>query len=343
MATRTENRNGTGTAKEEVRLVADVGGTNVRFAVVGASPQDLQGIETLRCADYPAIGDAVQDYLGRHGIGCLSEICMAVAGPVSQDLVSLPNSHWSFSLTDMKETLGAPLKVINDFTAQAWALDALRPEELMWFGEPRPAAPGVRTVLGPGTGLGIAVLTAGGEVIPSEGGHVGFAPSDQHGVDLFRSLLPRFRRVSAERVISGPGLENIYWANRQLHGPDPLSEHGECPADRIAGLASEGDAIATRTVRDFFDLLASFAGDMALFAWSTGGVYLSGGVMKRLSEFLDVARFRERFEDKGRFAGFCRTVPLAWITHEYPGLLGCAAVLARESPAQGVAGAAAPW
>ena len=144
MATRTENRNGTEIAKEGVRLVADVGGTNVRFAVVGASPHDLQDIETLRCADYPAIGDAVADYLGRHRVGCLREICIAVAGPVGQELVSLPNSHWSFSLTDMRETLGAPLKVINDFTAQAWALDALRPDELVWFGEPRPAAPGTR-------------------------------------------------------------------------------------------------------------------------------------------------------------------------------------------------------
>jgi glucokinase len=97
-----------------------------------------------------------------------------------------------------------------------------------------------------------------------------------------------------------------------------------------------------QTVQDFFDALAAFAGDMALLAWSTGGVYLSGGVMQRLSGFLDTERFRNRFEDKGRFSGFCQTVPLAWITHEHPGLLGCAAFLQRETPTKGLAGAVAP-
>lgn len=334
MAVRIDKADTVPSSGQGIRLVADLGGTNVRFAIRGASPHDLRRIEVLRCADYPTAGDAVTDYLGRNQIKRMLELCMAVAGPVEKDLIDLPNNHWSFSLSALRRQLGVPLTVVNDFTAQALAIDALEPEDLLWFGSPRPAGPGIRTVLGPGTGLGIAVQTVNGEVIPSEGGHVSFAPSNEHEADILRSLLSRFHRVSAERIISGPGLENIYWANRQLLESDPLPEHEECPAHRVARLASEGDPIAIRTVRDFFDALAAFAGDMALFAWSTGGIYLSGGVMRSLSEFLDIERFRSRFEDKGRFSGFCKTVPLAWITHDYPGLLGCATILERETSTQ---------
>jgi glucokinase len=330
------------TKPKEVRLVADVGGTNARFAVVGCSAHDLQGIETLRCADYPRIQDAITDYLRRHEIGCLSEVCMAVAGPVGQELVDLLNNHWSFNLSDLREALGAPMTVINDFTAQSVSIDVLEPDEFVWFGTPRPLDPGTRTILGPGTGLGISVQMSSGDIIPSEGGHMGFAPSDEHEMDILRTLRTRYRHVSAERLLSGPGLENLYWANRQIAEIDPSGEQELWPAHHIAQLASQGDPLALRTVNDFFDILATFAGDMALFSWSTGGVYLSGGVIRWLFEFLDVGRFRARFEDKGRFAHFCQTVPLARITHEYPGLLGCAAVLERATPAASLA-AAAPW
>jgi glucokinase len=338
MAFREDEHKAASTPMEGARLVADVGGTNVRFAVVGATRHELRNVSLLRCADYPNFGEAVAEYLRQNQIDRVLEMCIAVAGPMEQDSVDLPNNHWSFSLTAMRRELGAPLTVINDFTAQALAIDALEPDELAWLGTPRPAGTGIRTVLGPGTGLGIGVLTVDGDVIPSEGGHIGFAPSNEHEMDILERLRPRFRRVSVERLISGPGLENIYRANRQLEGSHPLPENEQCPADRIAGLASEGDAIAVQSVQDFFDILAAFAGDVSLFTWSTGGVYLSGGVMRRLSEFLDVSRFRSRFEDKGRFAGFCTTVPLAWITHEYPGLLGCAALVQRETPSARQAG-----
>lgn len=342
MASHTDVHDAASAPREGVRLVADVGGTNVRFAVVGTSERELLDVSTLQCADYRTLGDAVAEYLRLRRIDRVHEMCMAVAGPVGQDWVDLPNNHWSFSRADMRQELGAPLTVINDFTAQAFAIDALAPDELVWLGPPRPAGPGVRAVLGPGTGLGVAVQTAHGDVIPSEGGHIGFAPINEHEIAILRMLLPRFRRVSAERLISGPGLENIYRANRQLRGTTPLSENEVCPASRIADLASEGDPVAVQTVQDFFDILAAFAGDVALFTWSTGGVYLSGGVMGRLSSFLDVSRFRSRFEDKGRFSGFCATVPIAWVRQEHPGLLGCAAVLQQQTLADRRVEATAP-
>lgn len=314
-------------ASRGLRLVGDVGGTHARFALVGLNPRDLTHVEVLRCVDYASIGDALAAYRTSHGIESVDEVCLAVAGPTDQDPIDLPNNHWSFSRGALERELDAPLTVINDFTAQALCIDVLEPIELRWFGKPRPTGRGIRTVLGAGTGLGVAVQTLGGEVIPSEGGHVGFSPVNDHEIALLRALTTRYRRVSIERLVSGPGLENLFWSNRQIRHPEHAVDQTNWTARGIAGLASEGDPLALQAIRDFFDIFASFAGDVALFTWSTGGIYLSGGVFRKLADFLDVERFRARFEDKGRFTRFCETVPIAWITHEVPGLLGCAAAL----------------
>ena len=321
-------------------MVGDVGGTHARFAVMGDGPRDLTNVEILRCAEYQRIEDAVDAYRRKHRIGTIVETCLAVAGPTDQDPIDLPNNHWSFCRRTLEATLGSPLMVINDFTAQALSIDVLAESELTWFGTPRPHDSGIRTVLGAGTGLGIAIQTSAGEIIPSEGGHVGFAPVNEHEIALLRALSTRYRRVSIERLLSGPGLENLFWSNRQILHPDHTHERSSWTAQGIAGLAAEGDPVALQSVQDFFDILAGFAGDVALFTWSTGGVYLSGGVLRKLSTFLDVERFRSRFEDKGRFTRFCETVPLAWITHDVPGLLGCAAALDR-APGPGAFAASA--
>ena len=333
MVTRREQSTTTPSLEEGVTVVADVGGTHARFAVVGSSPQDLRGIEILRCAEYPDIRHALTHYQRRRRIGRVKELCVAVAGPVGDDRVDLSNSHWRFHVGALQRDVGAPLTVINDFTAQAMAIDALRPDEMVWLGTPRPGGGGVRAILGPGTGLGVAVQTVNGEVLPSEGGHVGFAPGNLHELDLLKSLLCRFQRVSTERLLSGPGLENLYWANRTLADAEPPREDDACPAAQVARLASEGDAVALRAVRDFFDILATFSGDVALLAMASGGVYLSGGVLQHLIGFLEIDRFRTRFEEKGRLSGFCKTVPLAYVSHAHPGLLGCAAILRRAAPA----------
>ena len=192
-------------------LVGDLGGTHARVAVVGTTGCRPH-LEVLTCAEYPRIEDAIAAYLDKVGVGPVGEVCLAVAGPVDQDQVDLPNSHWTFSRCQLERTLGAPLRVINDFTAQALSLDMLREDELLWIGAPRSLGNAVRGVVGPGTGLGVAIQMPSGEVLPSEGGHVGFAPNGDHQMDLLRVLASRFRRVSVERLASGPGLENLYLA-----------------------------------------------------------------------------------------------------------------------------------
>ncbi len=314
---------------DRTRIVGDLGGTHARLATLEPSGL-LSRVEVLTCADYPRVEDALAAYRERHAIRELAEVCLAVAGPVDRDRVDLPNNHWEFSRRDLERHLGAPLLVINDFTAQALSLDLLVPEELMWLGSPRPEACGARGVLGPGTGLGVAIRTDQGEVIPSEGGHVGFAPASEHEIDLLRVLRRRFARVSFERLLSGPGLENLHWANTILELGGGRGGGAGPAAPEIAALADRGDAVALRSVWDFFAILATFAGDLALMAWAEGGIYLSGGVTRRLLRFLDAERFRARFEDKGRFTHFCETVPVAWIRVEHPGLLGCATALANR-------------
>jgi glucokinase len=324
--------------EEGARVVADFGGTNARFATVGASPRALHGIAVYKCADYDNLENAVDQYLGDFGIDRLAAACIAVAGPVDKDLVDLPNNHWHFSKRELEKRLGAPLTVVNDFTAQALSLDLLEPHEVNWIGPQRPGEPrGIRTIIGPGTGLGVAIETLSGEIIPSEGGHVGFAPSTDHEIQLLGKLVERYRRVSIERLVSGPGLENLYWANQRLENPTPEAVTVQLTPREVAELAHNGDKLAERSVLDFFDILASFAGDMALATWATGGVYLSGGVMRRLLRFFDPERFRARFQDKGRFTRFCEEVPLAWIDAEYPGLLGCSAALDESRAFPGLA------
>jgi len=323
-------------------VVADFGGTNARFATVGESSRDLHGIEVFKCAEFPSLQGAVEAYLREKGIHNLAEVCIAVAGPVDKDLVDLPNNHWIFSKAQLEQALGAPLTVVNDFTAQALAIDLLREEELHWLGAPRPEAAGIRTIIGPGTGLGVAVQMPSGEIIPSEAGHVGFAAASEHEIDLLRTLFSRYRRVSIERLASGPGLENIYWANRRLTLADPEADKVRHQPAEIAAMANEGDALAQKSIEDFFDILASFAGDMALATWATGGIYISGGVVRKLERFFDEERFRARFEDKGRFTRFCEEVAVGWIRAEQPGLLGCSAAIrgARGYPGLGRAGLA---
>lgn len=308
------------------RVVGDLGGTHARFATVDASG-DLEQVEVLDCADYPTIQDAIRTYFGNEGIESLAEICLAVAGPVDQDPIDLPNNPWSFSRPELQEEFGAPVKVINDFTAQALSIDLLQPGDITWIGGPRPHPGGTRVVVGPGTGLGVAIHMSGCDVLPSEGGHVGFAPTSEHEIELLRALRTRFRRLSMERFLSGPGLENLYWANWHIERGRQDTGFNGISAREITALAGNGDPMALRSVNDFFDILASFVGDLALTAWATGGVFLSGGVLRKLVSLFDLQRFRARFEDKGRFTRFCETVPLGWITFEIPGLLGCSAAL----------------
>jgi glucokinase len=309
-----------------IHIVADIGGTNARFAWVRADGHELHGIEVFPCADFAFLVDAFRTYMERIHVEHVDTICLAVAGPVESDWIDLPNNHWAFSQRELAESLDVALNIINDFSAQVLSINALSESELRWLGAPRPQGDGVKAVLGPGTGLGVAAMMPSGEILPSEAGHVAFAPVDRHQADLLNVLWERYRRVSIERVLSGSGLACLYWANCRLGG-----QCRELPAPEITAGAHAGDPHCLQAVRDFCAILASMAGDVALMMGATDGVYLSGGILPRLLDFLDETQFRELFEDKGRFREINSATPLAIVLTEHPGLRGCVEALARTS------------
>lgn len=303
-------------------IVADIGGTNARFACVTAQDNELHRIQTLPCAQFPYFEDALRCYIDSLQNTPIAGICLAVAGPVDTDPVDLPNNHWKFSTPALVESLGVPIRVINDFSAQVLSVAALTDPELRWLGDARPRGEGVTAVVGPGTGLGVSALLPSGEILPSEAGHIGFAPTNQHQCELLEVLGKRFRRVSAERVLSGPGLANLYWANSHL-----LGQCRELPAAEVSAGARARDPICCRAVEDFLSILAAFAGDVALMTGANDGVYLSGGILPKMLDFLDEDVFLDQFRAKGRFRDFNTAIPLAVVLAEQPGLLGCARAL----------------
>lgn len=307
-----------------VKIVADIGGTNARFAYVSANSDELLGIEILASADFPQFIDTIRHYIERAQLSHIDEICLAIAAPVSQDWIDFGNNHWSFSQGELRQAMGIPITVMNDFDAQALSIEGLEESELMWIGDPRSVEDSVKAVLGPGTGLGVSGLLPGGHIVQSEGGHIGFSPLDDHQQALHKMLRQRYGRVSTERVLSGMGLSNLYWANSKLLGYDR-----ELSPAQITAKAKTGDSCSLKTVDDFLAILAAVAGDVALMMGATGGLYISGGIVPRLLENFDAKAFRLRFNDKGRASGLCVSTPLAIVLAQQPGLRGCVAALRR--------------
>lgn len=318
-------------SSNEVKIVGDIGGTNARFACVTDEGNYYHNLSIYKCKDYSTLSDALQLYISddkvQEGLSGrkIGAICLAIAGPVIGDIVDLPNNHWTFSRTRLQRLLGVHVDVINDFTAQTLSLDLLADDELEWFDEHRPTGLGRRVVIGPGTGLGVSIQMQNGEVIPSEAGHIGFSPKNDHQIEILKILWDLHKRISIERLLSGQGLENLYWANSLIFGDEK-----KISAPEVYQLATTDDPVAKQTLNDFFDMLACFAGDMALAAWATDGVYLSGGILPKVWKQFDKERFRSLFHSKGRFSDFCKKVPLSLIRAEQPGLLGCVAAVSQK-------------
>lgn len=303
------------------RLIADIGGTHARFALVGSDgrPHDEQ---KLLVADFPGPVEAARAYLAGREV---QDAVLAVATPVDSDWIDLTNAPWGFSVRAVQQALGLErLAVINDFTAQALAVLRLAPEERIQIGGGEPESGAAVAVIGPGTGLGVAgLLPVGGAWYPiaSEGGHVSLACHNEREAALLARLRERFGHVSNERVLSGPGLVNLAITLAELDGEvlaldDPhevsrRAESGECRFSREA-------------LERFSSFLGAAAGDLALMFCALGGVYISGGLCKRLGALLDVARFRESFVAKGRFADYLARIPVYVVTRRDPGLLGAA-------------------
>jgi glucokinase len=306
-------------ANTSIEIVADIGGTNARFAWLAEGSDVLQGISALLCADFTDPLAAIRHYL--HQLDATRQvrsICLAVAGPIETDWIDLPNNHWAFSRSALEQALGCRLAVINDFSAQLLSVPGLAEHEVQWLGPARPQPGRVIAALGPGTGLGVAGLTVGGEIIPSEGGHLAFAPVDAHEVALLQQLWQHYPRVSVERILSGPGLAALHQANAALAGLASTLR-----AEAVTAGARQGDALCRQTIHDFIAILGSVAGEVAIALGARGGVWLAGGILPRLDGLYDQRLLRARFNAKGRFTQYCSDIPLALVRAEHTGLRGC--------------------
>jgi len=312
-------------------LVGDIGGTNARFGLVSPDGALLHS-SVLADADYPGIAEAIDAYLAeRGGLPRPRRGALAIASPVGGDEVRMTNHPWTFSISGLQKRLGFQrLEVLNDFTAQALALPHLKDGDRTVVGGGEALAGTPIGVLGPGSGLGVSGLIPMGKrwvPLTGEGGHATMAPITERESAVLGALRRHLDHVSAERVLSGPGLVNLYGALAALDGvPAQQYTAAQITDAEIGG----GDALCHEATEMFCAMLGTVAGNLALTLGAKGGVYIGGGIVPRLGERFGASLFRERFEAKGRLRAYLAAIPTYVVTHKLPAFLGCAAALMEK-------------
>ncbi|MCP4200737.1 MAG: glucokinase [bacterium] len=325
-------------AENQGTLVADIGGTRARFGVIDADG-DLTEVRILPTSSYPTLVDAASDYLAGLEPGDRpSRGAIAIAGPVHGDRVQMTNRLWSFSVGETGRVLGLEtLEVLNDFIALALAVPGLPLQQSREVKAGRSDKDAPLAVIGPGTGLGVSALVPVASLAPengwialaTEGGHRDLAATNEREWRIVERLQHRFGRVSAERVLSGPGLVNLYSAICELEG---LEVEARVPEGVVARSLAGSCAASQEAVEVFARQLGAVAGDLVLTYGAQGGVWLGGGVLHGMSTAFDIGLFRHGFLDKGRFRSYVEPVPVRLILDPTAPLRGAARALESESP-----------
>jgi glucokinase len=323
--------NSSNTFMDGPRLLADIGGTNARFALERA-PGQIDTIQTLRCADYPEFSQAVKAYLATNEHPAIHHAAIAIANPVQGDQIKMTNHHWAFSIEETRKLLGLDtLLVVNDFTALSMALPHLEQSHCIQVGGGQGLEGGVIGLVGAGTGLGVGgLIPSEGRWIAlgSEGGHVSFSPADEKEAAILQYCWRTYKHVSAERLISGPGLEMIYSALCEIN---KIKNAEELAAPQIVDRAlNQKDALCLEVVDCFCGMLGTLASNVAVTLGTLGGIYIGGGVVPHLGDYFARSAFRARFESKGRFDAYMQKIPTYVITAPYPAFVGVAAILAER-------------
>ena len=309
------------------RLVADIGGTNARFALEIA-PQQFKFVEVLACNDYNTLVDAVKEFLRRHDISAVRHAAVAIANPIVGDWVQMTNHHWAFSIETTRQALHLEtLLFLNDFTAQALAITRTPAEELLQVGGLAPVEGAPKAVIGPGTGLGVSGLIpspAGYVPLAGEGGHTSFPPFDDAEMAVWQYAKQRYGHVSAERFLSGAGLVLIYEALAEREG----ARRQDLTAAEISERALSGSSPLCRLTLDIFcAMIGTVSSNLALTLGARGGVYLCGGIVPRFIDYFRQSPFRNRFESKGRFDAYLAAIPVYVVLSKHPGISGAAVAL----------------
>lgn len=325
---------------KRVVLAGDVGGTNARLAIVELEGRTASFVHQAKypSGEFPGLAPIVHRFREETGIRP-DRACFGIACPVVGDDCSAPNLPWTVNA----RALGAEIEIsrtaiINDFVAVGYGVELLTPADLVTLQEGVPTPQGPIALIGAGTGLGEGILIWQDDhyrVLASEGGHSDFAPGGELQIGMLRSLEGRFGRVSWERLLSGPGIANIYrYLLESGAAPEQASVRAELEAEDDAtvivrhALACD-DRLSVRAVELFWEILGAQAGNLALSIVATGGVYIAGGIVPRLVKQLDHGPFLSAFRSKGRLSAMVARIPVHVVMHPGVGLLGAAAVAGR--------------
>ncbi|MCB5161040.1 glucokinase [Marinomonas algarum] len=310
-------------------LIADLGGTNARFALVPIYQYTPQEVKVFPCVDYASFFDAATEYLKSSSVNLqdIDAVVLAIAGPVNQAVIRFSNNPWHFTRDEIQAYFGEDKAValLNDFDAVGYCLEVLNKEDLIAVGDQTHVDPTSPCwVIGAGTGLGVSCVIpqegAPNRVLPGEGGHVDLSSCNEMEDYILTFLRARHHRVSAERVLSGAGLENIYEALSLRQGIEKRLTAPEIGA----ALSLGNDPIAKASFEQFFVFLGRVIGDLVLSIESRGGVYIAGGIVPRYVNEILGSGFRDAMQDKGRMKAFVSPIPTFVVMSEYPGLMGCA-------------------
>jgi glucokinase len=305
-----------------VRLVADLGGTHIRFALADSSGK-LEAVRSMECLRYAGMIEATEDYLDSCNVKAPGDACFAVAAVDTGDHIAMTNNCWRFSRQELIARFGFHrLQFINDFAAIALSLPHLNKTQVHAISTDLQADPGNALTIGPGTGLGGARLLAGHLVIACEPGQAGLSPGTSLEREIFAALQPGCSEIVSESVLSGPGLERLHQTLARVRGEPETS----LPAAAISAAALEGrDALCQETLGIFCALLGSAAGNFAVSSGAYGGVYLAGGIVPQIIPILERSDFLARFVTKGAMESRLRRVAVMVILEQNPGLVGAAA------------------
>ena len=330
------------TATNHRVVLADIGGTNARFALMDRGR--IGPVQHLRVADFPGkdgVLDALAAFLsGQAKAEPPASAVFGVAGPIQNNRVVFTNSDWVIDGADLEKRFGfTRAKLLNDFEALGWSLPALQPADLFALGNQQPMQGAPKLVIGPGTGFGAASLFLQGPaslVVVTEAGHATLPATSDREAEVIKELRKRFGHVSIEHALSGSGLENLYRALAAIDGAAVPARD----AAAITKAALDGSCPTSQATLDMFcNLLGSVAGNLTLTFCAWGGVFIAGGIVPRFAERLARTAFRERFESKGRYHVYLRNVPTSIVMTPDTSFIGLKAFAEQAGGSQAAAAA----
>lgn len=323
-------------AKSKTYAVADIGGTNARFAIFNINPKSreeysLSKVWSQTCDKYSSVEELVGAFFETNDGLKVDGVSISIAGPVTNGQGVMTNLGWDFSAKTLKKKFKVPrVEILNDFSGLAYSLPELREEDLFNIKTGVAKEWGPLTVIGPGTGFGTATLVrtrTEWQVLESEGGHISFAPVTDLEMELLQVLRRQYPRITVEHLLSGAGLVRIYQSLAEINGQ---TAEKLTPGDIVETGLDNFESLSAQVMEMFCAILGSVAGDIALVNNCSGGLYLAGGILPRFQPYLYNSQFVERFLDKAPMREIVEPIPVQLITSASAALIGAGFCIAGE-------------